>query len=161
MKTFEWLKILNSPFVRPRVNIYAGRIAVGTPYFFPRRTVKDPDKPGYLKFIPRRFGFDFVGLGFKTKWTNTDYRFEWSPIWSFVFWKWQIAVTCTGPRGEVSSNDAYWESWLYYTNDTKGTKKERVEQCKKDNPKRSTIYRQGQEARDVDYYNSILKRKYR
>jgi hypothetical protein len=44
MKTFEWLKILNSPFVRPRVNIYAGRIAVGTPYFFPRRLVKPTAK---------------------------------------------------------------------------------------------------------------------
>ena len=161
MKKVKWINILNSPFVRPRVNIYIGKIAVGTPYFFPRRTVKDPDKPGYLKFVPRRFGFDFVALGFKTKWTNTDYRFEWSPIWSFVFWKWQIAVTCTGPRGEVGSNDAYWESWLYYTNDTKGTTEERVAQCKKDYPKRSTIYRQGQEPREVDYYDSILKRKYR
>ena len=161
MKKVKWINILNSPFVRPRVNIYIGKIAVGTPYFFPRRTVKDPDKPGYLKFVPRRFGFDFVGLGFKTKWTNTDYRFEWSPTWSFVFWKWQIAVTCTGPRGEVGSNDAYWESWLYYTNDTKGTTGERVAQCKKDYPNRSTIYRQGQEPREVDYYDSILKRKYR
>jgi hypothetical protein len=51
-----------------------------------------------------------------------------------VFWKWQIAVLFTGPRGEVSSNDAYWESWLYYENDTKGTRKERVEQLKEFNP---------------------------
>lgn len=161
MKTFEFLKILNSPFIRPRVNIYAGRIAVGTPYFFPRRTVKDSDKPGRLKFVPKRFGVDFIGLGYKTKWTNTDYRFEWSPIWSFVFWKWQIAISFTGPRGEVGSTDAYWESWLYYANDTKGTRKERVMQCKELNPKRSTIYRQGQDPVEVDYYDTVLKKKYR
>lgn len=161
MNKFGFLKILNSPFVRPRVKVYVGKIAIGTPYFFPRRTVKNPDKPGYLKFVPKWFGFDFVGLGYKTKWSNTDYRFEWCPIWSFVFWKWQIAITFLGPKGEVGSNDSYWESWLYYENDTKGTKKERIAQCKKDNPKRSTIYKQGQEAYTVDYYDIILKKKYR
>jgi hypothetical protein len=97
MKTFEWLKILNSPFVRPRVNIYIGTDCCRYSLFLSTQNSKTKDscrdKPGYLKFVPRRFGFDFVGLGFKTKWTNTDYRFEWSPIWSFVFWKWQIAVT--------------------------------------------------------------------
>ena len=199
MKTFEFLKILNSPFVRPRVNIYAGCIAVGTPYFFPRRLIKptlrqaaevaieriaDAERFNELNanndyrkrvptfeeardevmrgqiFVPKRFGFDFVGLGFKTKWFDTDYRFEWSPVWSFVVWKWQIALTFTGPKGEVGSNDAYWESWLYYINDTKGTRKERVEQLKEFNPGDATIYRDGV-PQEVNYYDGILKKKYR
>ena len=199
MKTFEWINILNSPFVRPRVNIYIGKVAVGTPYFLPRRLVKptlrqaaeraleqivDAERfnernanntyrkrvPTFLEardevmrgriFVPRRFGFDFVRLGYKTKWSDTDYRFEWSPIWSFVFWKWQIAVTFTSPRGEVGSNDAYWESWLYYAYNTKGTRKERVEQLKEFNPGDATIYRDGV-PQEVNYYDVVLKKKYR
>jgi hypothetical protein len=199
MKTFEWLKILNSPFVRPRVNIYIGKVAVGTPYFLPRRLVKPTAKqadelalekiadverfnernvnntyrrrvPTFEEaraevmrgriFVPKRIGFDSIGLGYKTKWSDTDYRFEWSPRWSFVFWKWQIAISFTGPRGEVSSNDAYWESWLYYENDTKGTRKERVEQLKEFNPGDATIYRDGV-PREVNYYDIVLKKKYR
>ena len=199
MKKVKWINILNSPFVRPRVNIYIGKIAVGTPYFFPRRLVKPTAKqadelalekiadaerfnerninntyrrrvPTFEEaraevmrgriFVPKRIGFDFVGLGFKTKWSDTDYRFEWCPIWSFVFWKWQIAVLFTGPRGEVSSNDAYWEPWLYYENDTKGTRKERVEQLKEFNPGDATIYRDGV-PREVNYYDIVLKKKYR
>ena len=160
MKKVKWINILNSPFVRPRVNIYIGKIAVGTPYFFPRRTVKDPDKPGYLKFVPRRFGFDFVGLGFKTKWTNTDYRFEWSPTWSFVFWKWQIALKFLGPDSMSTSH--YWEAWLYYKNHTSKNKpiKTRVRQLKKQFPQTSTIYRKGKEEETINYYDIILKKKY-
>jgi hypothetical protein len=199
MKTFKWINILNSPFVRPRVNIYAGRIAVGTPYFFPRRLVKPTVKqaeelaaekiadaerfnernakndyrrkvPTFQEaraevmrgriFVPKRIGFDFVGLGFKTKWSDTDYRFEWSPRWSFVFWKWQIAISFTGPRGEVSSVDSYWTSWLYYTNNTKGTVQERVAQCKKDYPQTYTVS-DSEIKRTVNYYDVILKKKYR
>ena len=197
MKTFEFLKILNSPFVRPRVNLYVGRIAVGTPYFFPRRLVKptlrqaaevaleriaDAERFNELNanndyrkriptfeeardevmrgqiFFPKRFGFDFVGLGYKTKWSDIDYRFEWSPVWSFVFWKWQIALTFTGPRS--GGNSQYWESWLYYRKFTKGTRKERVAQCKKDFSQTYTVFKSGEES-TVDYYDIILKQKYR
>lgn len=158
MKTFKWINILNSPFVSPRVNIYAGRIAVGTPYMLPRTTIKDPDKPGWMKFVPKRFGFDFVGLGFKTKWSNTDYRFEWCPIWSFVFWKWQIAVTFSGPKNNATSN--YWEAWLYYIRDTSGTVEERVAQCKKEYSQTYTVWSGGEKS-TVNYYDVILKKKYR
>ena len=156
----NFLKALVSPFKPFKLKFYIGKTQIGVPYFLPRKWVTDPDKPGYMKAIPRKIGFDHCGLGWKTKWTETDYRFEWCPIWSFVFWRWQIAVSFVGPRGHVGINDAYWEAWLYYANDTKGTKKERIEQCKTDYPKRSTIYRQGQEAVDVNYYDVILKKKY-
>jgi hypothetical protein len=197
MKTFKWLKILNSPFMRPRVNIYIGKVAVGTPYFFPRRLVKPNAKqaeelaveqivaavrfnelnakneyrkkvPSFVEayadikrgqiFVPKRIGFDFVGLGYKTKWSDTDYRFEWCPIWSFVFWKWQIALTFAGPRNNATSN--YWESWLYYYYNTEGTVQERVAQCKTDFSQKCTVWSGGEKS-TVNYYDVILKNKYR
>ena len=196
MKTFEWLKILNSPFMRPRVNVYAGKIALGTPYMLPRRWVKPSQqmavdaarqriadterhnernaKYGHpLKVrdldslteemkrsrfsVPKRLGFDFVGLGYKTKWSNTDYRFEWCPIWSFVIWKWQFALTFSGPNNQCNSN--YWEAWLYYRTHTKGTIEERIAQCKKDFPQTYKIHSKNQ-VTHVDYYDFIFKDKY-
>jgi hypothetical protein len=62
MKTFSYLKALWSPFHPFKLKWYCGKIAIGTPYFLPRKTIKDPDKPGWLKFVPRRFGFDVIRL---------------------------------------------------------------------------------------------------
>ena len=75
-KKFSFLRIYNTPFQKPRVIFYFGKIRHGTPIFFPRKWVKDKEKPGYYKAITRKIGFDLVGLGWKTKWTETDYRFE-------------------------------------------------------------------------------------
>ena len=153
-----------SPFKRLKLSWYVGKIAVGTPYFLPRRTVKSRTKPGYLEFKPRRFGFNYTGLGFKTKWTNTDYRFEWSPIISFVFWRWQIAATVVPKivKEHRSGVDSYWQAWLYYEYDTDKTKSpaERVEQARKEFPMLSTIYRQGEKPVDVDWWEVVLKKKY-
>jgi hypothetical protein len=160
MSKFKFLKILNSPFKLPRVKLYVGKIAIGTPYFLPRRAIKDPDKPGWLKFVPKKIGFDFVALGWKTKWSDTDYRFEWGPTWSFVFWKWQIALKFLGPDSMSTSH--YWEAWLYYKNHTSKNKpiKTRVRQLKKQFPQTSTIYRKGKEEETINYYDIILKKKY-
>ena len=156
MKRFEYLKVFNSPFKRPKLKWYIGEIAIGTPYFYPRKTVKDPDKPGWLKFVPKKIGFDFVGLGYKIKWSSTDYRFEWAPLISFVFFKWQIAVIVTAPE-----QHHYWEAWLFYHRDTKGTPEERIKQCKEDFPLDYTVHRTGQEPEKINYYNLILKDKYK
>lgn len=150
MRTFDWLSVYWSPFVKPKVQLYIGKIAIGTPIFYPRRKVKGG------KFVKKRIGFDFVGLGWKTKWTSTDFRFEWNPVWSFVFFKWQLALTFVPV--EYSN---YWEAWLYYHYETTGTMRERVEACKRDFPQLSTIYKQGEEPYSVNYYNIILKNKYR
>ena len=83
IKDFDFLRAYNSPFKAPKLKWYCGKIALGTPYFFPRRWIKNPDKSGYLKAVPKKIGFDFVPLGWKTKWDS--YRFEWSPMISFVF----------------------------------------------------------------------------
>jgi len=199
MSKFEFLKILNSPLKLPRVKLYVGKIAIGTPYFFPRRWVKPTqqmliddaqrdiverqrwneanekygNKPKVIptieelceqkknhKFaVPKKIGFDFVGLGYKTKWSDTDYRFEWSPIWSFVFFKWQVALTFFGP--DNMSNSHYWEAWLYYKNHTSKNRhtKIRVCQLKKRFPQTYRIHGGGNEEM-INYYDVILKKKY-
>ena len=107
--------------------------------------------------MPKKIGFDFVGLGWKTKWTDTDYRFEWSPVISFVFFGYQIAATVVVPQ-----SSHYWEAWLYYENDTDKTKSapERIEQCKKDFPLIYKVSQYGKEETTVNYYETILRKKY-
>lgn len=153
----EFISYFNSPFKRPKLKFYLGKVAIGTPYFYPRKTVKDPDKPGRLKFVDKKIGFDFCRLGWKTKWSNTDYRYEWSPIVSFVFFGLQFAVTIS-----VDNPDHYWSSWLYYQNDTDEykTKKERVKQLVKDYPQTWKVSSSGTE-KTVNYYDVILKKKWR
>jgi len=155
MNKFSYLKAFCSPFKRPKLKWYFGKIAIGTPYFLPRKAIKDPDKLGYLKFVPKKIGFDFVGLGWKTKWTSTDYRFEWAPVWSFVFFGKQIAVSFIAPE-----QDHYWEAWLYYMHNTTGTRKQRIAKCRSEFPLKYIRYNEDDE-RSVDYYDLILKRKYK
>ena len=154
MKKFTYIKAFNSPFKRPKLKWYFGKIAIGTPYFYPRRWVKHPDKPGYQKAVPKKIGFDFVDLGWKTKWTNTDYRFEHAPLVSFVFFKWQIVVMVVAPEEPY-----YWEAWLFYENNTDKTKssKERIKQAKKEFPMIYTTYSKKDGKKEIDYYDLILK----
>lgn len=82
--------------------------------------------------VPKKIGFDFVGLGWKTKWHETDYRYEWNPRWSFVFWKWQVALIFRAPDDVYDYY--YWESWLYYhySTDKNKSQRERIEQVKEE-----------------------------
>jgi len=157
MNKFSYIKSLWSPFVPFKIKFYAGKTKIGTPYFFPRKWVKDPNNPGYQKAIDKKLGFDFVSLGWKTKWKETDYRFEWSPLISFVFFGYQIAMMI-----EVEEPEHYWEAWLYYENNTssKLTKRERINQCRKEFPLLYTVYKSG-DTYQVDYYNKILRSKYK
>jgi hypothetical protein len=157
LNDLRFLKILFSPFRPFGLNFYAGRIAIGTPYFYPRRAVKDKDNPGWLKFVPRKVGFDFVSLGWKTKWSDTDFRFEWGPLLSFVFFGYQIVV-----RTKVNDPDQYWEAWLYYEYATDKTKsrRERIAQCRKEFPQTWTTHHGDDTKVTVDHYNLILKPKY-
>lgn len=106
--------------------------------------------------VPKKVGFDFVSLGYKTKWTNTDYRFEWAPRISFVFFGYQIAATVV-----AQESHQYWEAWLYYENDTDKTKskRERIEQCRKEFSQKWTTTMNGK-TETIDYYNLILREKY-
>jgi hypothetical protein len=189
----RWLKVLNSPFKPFKVKLYAGKIRIGVPYFYPRKWVKgtpklineailrhiereerfnksNPDsarkiKPfeelyneykNYSFPVPLKVGFSYCGLGWKTKWTNTDFRYEWGPVLSFVFFGYQIALMVG-----YKHSSHYWEAWLYYeyaTDKTK-SKRERIEQCKKEASQTWTVSSMGKEE-VVDYYQRILKSKY-
>ena len=163
MNKLTFLKALISPFKPFKLKFYCGKIAVGTPYFFPRKWVKTKDKPGYMTAVPKKIGFDFVGLGWKTKWEDYDYRFEHSPVWSFVFFKWQFVIMFIAPQ-----KDEYWTAWLYYYYNTnkKVSWKDRIEQCRKEFPITYKHYRKNPNTGEttsvetIDYYNKILKRKY-
>lgn len=185
-RQFIFLKALNSPFKPFKLKWYIGKVAIGVPYFLPRKwrdlTEKEIEieaKESYNKLeeefktkvtlehfkkcyrgsktsVPKKIGFDFVSLGWKTKWSNTDYRFEYSPLISFVFFKWQIAVIFSAPEP-----DHYWASWLYYeyNTDKSKSKRERIKQCQKEFPQNWTQHK-NQNKETINYYKFILKEKY-
>jgi hypothetical protein len=153
----EVFHYLFSPFKRPKLLFYFGYITIGTPCFLPRRTVKDPDNPGRSRFIPKKFGFDFCKLGWKTKWKDTDYRFEWRPVFSFVFFNRQFAISIVAPE-----EHHYWESWLFYQFHTDKNQSvfNRVQQTIKEFPQNWSSHRNGEKV-EIDYYQVILKEKWR
>lgn len=192
----RFLKILNSPFKPFRVKFYAGKIAVGVPYFYPRKWVKatperahkatldyikseenynkiNPkytrkirpyeeiykEKMRYQYAVPLKVGFSYCGLGWKTKWTHKDFRYEWPPVFSFVFFGYQIALTIG--YSDALAHGHYWEAWLYYEYETDKTKsrRERIAQCRKEFPQTWTSYK-GDTKETIDYYERILKPKY-
>ena len=196
MKRFNYIKAFNSPFKRPKLKWYFGKIAIGTPYFFPRRWVKatperarkaaqdeikrfenwnelnknncEPRKiPPYEQIykdklrhryaVPKKIGFDFVGLGYKIKWNDTDYRFEWGPLISFVFFKWQIVVMLKVPHPEH-----YWVCWLTYENDTDKdlSTEARIKLAKEINPEVWTSSKGDGKKETICYWDKVLKDKW-
>ena len=158
MKKIFFINSLFSPFKTFKIKFYIGTVKIGVPYFCPRVWKKSKDKPGYKTPEPRKIGFDFCGLGWKTKWTDTDYRFEWNPVLSFVFFKWQLALTFI-----VDNPDEYWTAFLYYYFNTDKTKSklERINQCKNEFPLICTVWSSVEKEKTVNYYNYILKEKYK
>ena len=152
MNKFLYLKSFISPFKRPKLNFYFGDIKIGTPYFLPRRWVKCTTG---RKSIPKKFGFDFVSLGWKTKFG--EYRFEWRPLISFVIFNKQFVVSFEAPH-----QDHYWEAWLAYELDTDKSKnkKERIKYLIENYPMNWTITKNGV-TESVNYYTEILKEKYK
>ena len=157
MINFSYLKVLFSPFRPFKVKFYAGPLAIGVPYFYPRKWIRSKEKPTYKTAIPKKIGFDFVNLGWKLKWDDNDFRFEYAPLISFVFFKWQIVATIKAPN-----EFAYWESWLYYEHrtDKSLSNRDRIKQTIKEFP---LIYitSNGKERKTVNYYEKILKDKYK
>ena len=191
MRNTPYWKAMFSPFKRLTLKVYAGKLAIGMPYFYPRKLVPvseaeaieianeqcdkyDAKDIGYdyadelqkarrtRRFVPRRFGFDYIGLGYKTKWTDTDYRFEWSPRLSFVCFGYQIAVTVVPKLPKDVSIDYYWESWLYYNYNTDVTKtpKERIAETRKERTGMVTSYQKGKDPVTTCIWDSILKSRY-
>ncbi len=109
--------------------------------------------------VPKKIGFDFIDLGWKTKWEADDYRHEWNPLWSFVFFKWQIAIKFI-PNVD---NSHYWECWLYYSRNTNKNKttKERIIEAREGFPcVWKSSYGNGK-IETICYWDKVLKDKYR
>jgi hypothetical protein len=154
MNKLRFLKILFSPFKPFRLKWYAGKIKMGTPYFIPRVWTNNPNKPGYMTARPRKIGFDFVSLGWKTKYDSV--RFEWSPMLSFVIFNRQIAVTAV-----AEDRDHYWECWIayeYYT-DKSTSKKERIAKAREEHSQIWSTTKDGVSV-SINYWNRSLKKRW-
>ena len=116
------------------------------------------ERKNYKFPVPLTVGFSYCGLGWKTKFG--DYRYEWGPILSFVFFGYQIALMI-GFK-DKDKVDAYWESWLYYEYNTDKTKskRERIAQCRKKAPQTWSRFNKDGTKTTTDYYEHILKSKY-
>lgn len=146
-----------TPFKAFLPKFYIGNIRVGTPYFLPRVWRPSKEKDGYLVARPRKFGFDFVGIGWKTKWSDKDIRHEFNPVWSFVIWKWQIALIFR-PDHDMH----YYEALIYWDRFIREEFKEGLTQAlflREEFTLQYTVY-QDDEKSKVDYYDYILKEKY-
>jgi hypothetical protein len=103
---------------------------------------------------PKKIGFDVCNLGWKTKFDS--FRFESNPVWSFVFFGYQIAITF------VLENDMHsWEAYLAYEYDTDKSKsaEERIKQARKKHPNIWTRYDKGVKT-TVDYWDLAIKKRY-
>ena len=111
----------------------------------------------HTKPVDLKIGFSLCGLGYKLKWTDTDYRYEYGPVLSFVFFGYQIAIMIGHDHP-----DQYWCAWLYYENhtDKRLSKEERIKECIKEFPLTYTVYNKAGE-RSVNYYYEVLRPEYR
>lgn len=143
IKAFWWkldfLRAYNSPFKPPKIRFYLGEVNYGLPYFLPTKLIQ----------------FNLVGLGWKIKWDDTDYRFEWTPRISLKFFRWQLCIYFEAPE-----EDYYWEAWLYYTRNTskKFSRVLRLYNLTSNFPLNVTTYTDGEKTEDL--YKYILKKKY-
>ena len=152
---FEWLKVYFSPFKFFLPKLFFGKTKIGVPYFLPRN-MKLNKETRYYEFSEKKVGFSFCGLGWKTKWTSTDYIFEYQPVWSLVFFGYQIALVFNAPEPYH-----YWTCWLYYNRNTDKNKttKERLVQAKEGFPCKWRNYSNG-EAKLICYWDVVVKDKY-
>jgi hypothetical protein len=184
LEQFRWIKALFSPFTPFKIKWYVGKTQVGVPYFLPRKFVKynnqDIQKAieehktnknkvqvsdaqlyemyyNYKKAVPLKVGFSSCGLGWKTKWNEYDFRHEWNPVISFVFFGYQIAMTVYHPH-----HSHYWESWLCYEyrSDKNKSKRKRVNFCRRKCPQKWSTG-SGENKVVTDYWDLILKPEYR
>lgn len=134
----NFLKVYTTPLQRPKITFYVGRRRIGMPYFVPKKLI----------------GFTRCRLGYKTKWTSDDYRFEWNPGFSFVFFDFQIAVSFTHKFPAQ-----YWEGFLYYHFETEGDTEERLRWAISGFPMIHSAS-DGENRYIVTYWDKIVRKKY-
>lgn len=146
IKTFLGLSV----FKRPSIGFYFGKIRLGTPYFYPRKWVKTENGS---KSIPVKWlWFQTVGIGWKTKWTSDDIRFEWNPAIHFIFLGTQTVLYLK----HKELND-YWGALILYSI-TKGDEWEKVRSVFRQFSFKHTYYKEGAETY-VDTKESIFTKK--
>lgn len=106
--------------------------------------------------VDKKIGFNFSPLYWKTKWSDTDYRFEFNPVWSFVFFGYQIALIFIP---EDCSH--YWECYLAYHFDTDKSKsaQERLKEAKEKHPCTWTSH-SAEGKVTTDYWTKVIRKKY-
>jgi len=146
-----------SPFKRPKLKFYFGNIEMGTPYFYPRKMILSDDKTHYTFKAKVWFGIDFVGLGWKTKWSDIDYRYEYAPLFSLVLFKKQFCIFL-----HTDEPDSYWTALLYYKYHTLQNHrwKDRVDKLKHDFPLSYISHHSDGRVTKSNHYDVILKEAY-
>lgn len=152
---FEWMKVYFSPFKFFLPKFYLGKTKIGVPYFLPRN-MKLNKETRYYEFSEKKIGFSFCGMGFKTKWSSTDFRHEYNPIWSFVAFGYQIALIFR-PEHDIH----YWESYLFYhyATDKNKTIRERLNDARKEFPNTWTSH-SAEGKITTNYWDICIKPKY-
>lgn len=156
-KMIRFLKLLKdvfigNPLLTPSVKVYAGKIKHGTPYFLPRRWFKKKTKDGFYAKPTTWLNFQIVNLGYKTKWNDWDYRFEWPPMISIVFCKLQFCIWIV-PKHYYF----YWECWLAYKKAKRLFPHLSKSECiKKAREKLPQIWKD-EDGNSTDYWELLLK----
>lgn len=98
--------------------------------------------------------FNFTGLGWMTKWDKFDIRLEYNPVWMIIVFGYQMTLTFTNEH-----DTDYWETWLYYDLFTKGSRMERIEQCREGHSLLKVEY-DGEKFIKEDDYKHVLRPRY-
>ncbi len=158
---YDWLGVINSPFVKLQWKFkWFKKLTMGTPCFLPRKWVKSKEKPGYMEPIPiKYFGVNYWSLGWKTKWSAKDVRFEWGPGLSIVLFGTQLVIYPI-PKCDEYVLDHYWEAWIVYSKLTNKSKpiEDRIIDCMNLYPAKWIKYENNKE-KQTNYRKYILKDK--
>ena len=127
MKIGEILKKIKGVFKPPQKRYYLGKLAYGTPYFYPWNfnstifTIKKNkakfSRCSSFKLFNYNISYGWpiyitwYGLGWKDKFDSP--RYEWSPSFQIYFFKWQFCIFWEAPDG---NSDKYYEQILWYLN---------------------------------------------
>ena len=160
---YDWLRVINSPFVKLQWKFkWFKKPTMGTPYFLPRKWVESKEKPGYMEPMPiKYFGVNYWSLGWKTKWSAKDVRFEWGPGLSIVLFGTQLVIYPT-PDCDNNTLDHFWEAWIVYNKLTNRSKsiEDRIMDCINLYPDKWIKYDNNKEIQ-INYWKYILKDKYK
>lgn len=109
------------------------------------------EKMKYSYAVPLKVGFSSCSLGWKTKYDS--FRHEFNPVWSFVFFGYQIALIF---RPEDDCH--FWECYIAFEYDTDKSKspKERLKEAIKKHPCTWTSHSDKGKI-TTDYWTKVIK----